>query len=101
MKCIYSIYFICKLANTTVASLMGILRQTDIQRGRQMKHACCVVLYLQSTRPTGNLVPSMQRVLLTHPFIWAVYRQLTALYRQKKIEVTPVTCIKQKHTDCL
>ena len=31
----------------------------------------------------GDLVPTMQRVLLMHTFIWAVYRQLTALYTQK------------------
>ena len=42
-----------------------------------------LVFYLheQSTRPAGDLVPGMQHVLLTHTFIWAVYRQLTDLCR--------------------
>ena len=39
--------------------------------------------YSQSTHPMGDLVPSMQHVHLTHTFIWAMYRQLTALYTQK------------------
>ena len=34
--------------------------------------------YEQSIYPTGNLVPSMQSILLAHPFIWAVYSRQTA-----------------------
>ena len=48
---------------------------------------CITVLLLLAEnppRPTGDLVPSMQRVLLTHTFIWAVYRQLKTLYRPNK-----------------
>ena len=34
--------------------------------------------YYRSTRPTGDLVPSIQHVHLTRTFICAVYMQLTA-----------------------
>ena len=52
-----------------------------------------------SISPMGDAVPSMQHVLLTHTFIWAVYRKLTALHKQNNI--TQFTCMNQKHTYCL
>ena len=47
----------------------------------------------------GDLVLSMQHVL-TQTFIWAVYRQLTALYTQKKKNLGYVHEAKT-YTDCL
>jgi len=41
------------------------------------KAYCCIDE--QSSRPPGDVVPGMQHLLLTHTFIWAVDKQLTAL----------------------
>ena len=38
----------------------------------------CHSMYKQSTHSVGDLVPSVQHIIVIHPFIWAVYRQHTA-----------------------
>ena len=47
-----------------------------------------------NTIAVGDLVTSVQHVLLTHPFIWAAYRQQTAASIAPENEINRVTHMK-------